>query len=64
MLMIMLTYGLIYNDKNLELRTLERVESAEEKNLVGAEITLLEKIFHNKMCKNCSADLRWRELIS
>ena len=32
--MIMLTYGLIDNDKNLELRTLERVESAEEKNLV------------------------------
>ena len=34
--MIMLTYGLIDNDKNLELQTLERVESAEEKNfLVG-----------------------------
>jgi hypothetical protein len=30
----MLTYGLIDNDKNLELRTLERVESAEEKNFI------------------------------
>ncbi len=29
--------------KRLGLRTLERVESAEEKNLVGAEIMLLEK---------------------
>jgi len=41
--MIMLTYGLIDNDKNLELRTLERVESAEEKNLILGR-KLLEKI--------------------
>ncbi len=42
--MIMLTYGLIDNDKNLELQTLERVESAEEKNFVlGRKSRCLKK---------------------